>query len=135
MNAILGYCGFRCDLCPAFETNLKGPEDRQRVSNGWQKYLGFRIEPEKISCAGCRFDGCHLDANCKVRPCARAKSLETCAECAGFDACEFLKTKADAIAPFKERHGGSMPTEDYQLFIAPYEARIHLARLRSSGNE
>ncbi len=130
MNEIHGYCGYRCDLCPAFVRNQKGPEDRQRVSDGWQKYLGFRMEPETIVCAGCRFDGCHLDTDCQVRPCAMAKGYATCAECAEIDDCEKLKKRADAIGPYKERHAGSMSEEDFRLFIAPYEGRTYLVKLR-----
>jgi hypothetical protein len=96
MNEIHGYCGYRCDMCPAFVRNQKGPEDRQKVSDGWQKYLGFRMEPEKIVCAGCPFEGCHLDSDCQVRPCAIAKGFATCAECAELDSCEKLRGKAEA---------------------------------------
>jgi len=135
MNEIHGYCGYRCDLCPAFVSNQKGIEDRQRISDGWQKYLGFRMEPEQIVCAGCCFEGCHLDGDCKVRLCAIAKSCMTCAECVEFDSCGQLRKKTEAITPFKERHGSSMPAEDYRLYIAPYESGIYLAQLRRGGNK
>ncbi len=130
MTAIYGYCGYRCDLCPAFVRNQKGPEDRQKVSRGWDKYLGFHMEPESILCDGCPFDGCHLDGGCKVRPCAVEKGYATCVECADADSCEKLKGRMDAIAPYKNRHGNSMSEEDYRLFIAPYESDQHLAQLR-----
>ncbi len=130
MKKIHGYCGYRCDLCPAFVRNQKGPEDRKRVSDGWKKYLGFRMEPEALACAGCRFEGCHLDGNCQVRPCATARGFETCADCSEIDSCKKVKKKLDAIAPYKKRHEGSMSAEDYRLFIAPYESRNYLALLR-----
>lgn len=42
---IVARCGFRCDLCPAYEENVHGPEDRQRASDGWFKYYGLGIPP------------------------------------------------------------------------------------------
>ena len=130
MNELYAYCGFRCDLCPAFINNQTGPEDRQKTSEGWQKYLGFHMPAEKIVCAGCPNEGCPLDAGCKVRPCAIAKGFATCAECNQFDSCAELAAKVKAIGPAKERHGSTMPEEDYRLYIAPYESSLHLQLLR-----
>ncbi|MEW6364939.1 MAG: DUF3795 domain-containing protein [Acidobacteriota bacterium] len=130
MSEIHGRCGYRCDLCPAFERNQRGPEDRERISAGWKKYYDFEMPTAEIVCAGCRFEGHHLDDECKVRPCAETRGYSTCAECQEGDSCDLLKKKACAISKHKEQHGASMPPEDYQLFIAPYESRIYLEKLR-----
>ncbi len=130
MKELHAYCGYRCDLCPAFINNQTGPQDRQKISEGWQKYYGFHMPAEQIACAGCPYDGCHLDSGCKVRPCAVAKGFTTCAECPQSESCEMLAARVKAIAPIKERHGSGMPEEDYRLFIAPYESSIYLERLR-----
>ena len=50
MKEILSRCGYRCDLCLAYRPHIEAyPEDRQRLSDGWFKYFGFRIPPEEIS--------------------------------------------------------------------------------------
>ena len=58
MEPIISKCGYRCDLCPAYESNLKSDADKQRMSDAWAKYCGFQIQPEQItSCPGCSVSG------------------------------------------------------------------------------
>lgn len=136
MNEIYSRCGYRCDLCPAFERNQTGPQDRERVSAGWEKYYnGFHMDPGEIVCAGCPFEGHHIDGGCTVRPCANARGCVTCADCSEYGSCDMLNKKLGAIQPIKDRHGNAMPPEDYRLFIAPYEAKVHLEQLRKKPRE
>jgi len=131
MSEIYSRCGYRCDLCPAFERNQTGPQDRERVSAGWEKYYnGFHMDPAQIVCAGCPFEGRHIDGGCPVRPCANARGCVTCADCSEYGSCDMLNKRLGAIQPIKDRHGNAMPAEDYRLFIAPYEAKEHLEQLR-----
>ena len=54
MEPILTRCGYRCDLCLAYWPNITAnPANRQKLSDGWFKYFGFRIPPEEIQCDGC----------------------------------------------------------------------------------
>lgn len=129
MDETYAYCGYKCEICPAFVKNQSGPEARQKISEGWQKYYGGHIEPEKIVCAGCPYEGPHIDTGCKVRPCAVSRGLATCADCVENNSCAILEKKLAAIEPIKQRHAGTMPDEDYRLFIAPYESRLFLAQL------
>jgi hypothetical protein len=80
VQAVLARCGYRCDLCPAYRENIHGPEAaRQRTSDGWFKYYGFRIPPEQICCDGCRDErpeARHIDAACPIRPCAIHRLVE-----------------------------------------------------------
>ncbi len=129
MKEILGYCGYRCDLCPAYRENLKTPEDRQRVSEAWERYYDYKIDPEKVPCDGC-IGACQApNPNCKVRPCAIGKGVSTCAECDEF-ICGRLKKQIEAIKPIAEKHGRTMPPEDYQRYIHPYESEERLRRRR-----
>lgn len=43
MTEVLARCGYRCDLCPAYHDNVSSDADRQRTSDGWHKYFGFRV--------------------------------------------------------------------------------------------
>ncbi len=125
---ILSRCGFRCDLCAAYNPNIKSFEDKKRVSAKWQQYFGFYLEPEKIGCDGCIGNSPTLDANCPVRPCLNERQLENCAYCPDFD-CEKIKPRMDALVDWQDKLD-EIPKEDYELFIKPYESRKRLTEIR-----
>ena len=81
MSKILSYCGYRCDLCPAYVKNLDKLVDRKTVSKKWKKYFGFDIPPNEILCVGCKNEGIHADKDCPIRPCIIKKKLKNCSEC------------------------------------------------------
>ena len=134
MKPILARCGYRCDLCPAYRENIHEPTDRQRVSDGWFKYFGFRIPPEAIACDGCRDDrpdARRIDAACVVRPCAIARTIATCAQCADYG-CPQLESRTVVTREWVEkRFGAALPPEDYLRFVQPYEGRARLEALRA----
>src|SRR5690242_15657433 len=76
VKEILSLCGNRCDLCPAYNENIRSDADRKRISEGWLKYYGFQMPPEEIACVGCQNEGKHASPGCGVRPCAREKGVE-----------------------------------------------------------
>lgn len=45
MSEIMGLCGYRCDLCPAYNDNINNDDNRQEISRGWKRYFGFEIPP------------------------------------------------------------------------------------------
>jgi hypothetical protein len=49
MDPIIAKCGYRCDLCLAFEGNFKGEADRQRMSTALAKYYREPLEIRRIS--------------------------------------------------------------------------------------
>lgn len=58
MSEIVSLCGYRCDLCPAYNENTKSISDRQKVSDGWLKYFGAKVPPEETGvCVGCLNEG------------------------------------------------------------------------------
>ncbi len=87
MDAILTRCGYRCDLCLAYKPNVESnPAHQQKLSDGWYKYFGFRIPPEKVICDGCMVDDPQLiDHSCPVRPCVIEKGLANCSQCELYD--------------------------------------------------
>jgi hypothetical protein len=125
MNPIIARCGYRCDLCPAYRENIHGPEDQQRTSDGWFKYFGFRIPPEKIRCDGCcdeRREAHRIDAACPIRPCAIARGMNTCADCPECG-CEHFQSRTVTRQSVEQRTGAPVPPDDYRWFVLPYERR------------
>ena len=133
MEPIIAKCGYRCDLCPAYETNLKSDADKQRMSDAWAKYCGFQVPTEQIqSCPGCLVSG--ADPTCTVRPCAIEKDVENCAHCEDFG-CDKLKAKMNFVEENVKVDLSSIPEEDFNLFIKPFITKESLEVIRNSlGN-
>lgn len=132
MDEILTRCGYRCDLCLAYQPNVQAhPENQVILSDGWFKYFGFRVPPEKILCDGCMQANPHLlDQECPVRPCVLAKGIDHCAQCDEY-VCPKLKERLVVFAEIQAQHKEEIPTADYVRFIQPYENFIRLEALRS----
>jgi len=129
MEQIISKCGYRCDSCPAYETNLKSDADKQRISEAWAKYCGFQVPPEVIkSCSGCMAGG--GDETCTVRSCAIEKNLDNCAHCEQF-ACDKLKPKINFVQE-NVKDPENIPKEDYDLFIKPFLGEENLLKIRKS---
>jgi len=133
MKEKMCFCGYRCELCPAYKDNISSDEDRQRTSDGWFRYYGFRIPAEQIYCDGCSADGSssprRIDPECEVRACAMGRGLCNCAHCEDF-ICEKLSKKIQNPNKIVQRAGGSIPREDFERFVKPYDSGKILADLR-----
>jgi hypothetical protein len=136
MKPILTRCGFRCDLCLAYKSNVENnPSNRQKLSDGWHKYFGFRILPADICCDGCMsIDPKLIDQRCPIRPCVIEKGLDNCSQCDQY-ACEKLKERLVVYEDVKKRINAEIPEDDYRCFIRPYENRQRLDALRISGEK
>ena len=131
MEPIIAKCGYRCDLCPVYKTNLKSDADKQQMCDAWAKYLGSKAQPEEITgCKGCQAEGNQGDENCPVRPCAVAKGLANCAYCGDF-ACDKLKERMNLVEE-KVKDQSNIPEEDYDLFIKPFISKDCLLKIRES---
>lgn len=128
MVEMLGYCGFLCDICPAYRKNIKSDADKVKLSNKWFLYFGFKVPPEKGSCVGCKNEGYHPDEGCPVRPCAMKKNVENCAYCDDFG-CDNLKSRMDFIKNYVKEIE-KIPEEDYKLYIEPYLGKKRLLKMR-----
>lgn len=136
MKPILTRCGYRCDLCLAYRPNIeKHPEDRQKLSDGWHKYYGFRLPASEICCDGCMAENPRLiDRSCPVRPCVIEMGLENCAQCEHY-VCEKLKQRLVTYDGVRQRTSGEIPEDDYHCFIRPYENKKRLDALRASKSD
>ena len=134
MDPILTRCGMRCDLCLAYRPNIEQtPSNQQKLSDGWFKYFGFRIEPAEIVCDGCMADQKKLlDVNCPVRPCVIEKGLENCSACDQY-ACDKYKERITVYEDMRQKFGGDISEDDYLCFIRPYENKRRLDVYRSTG--
>jgi len=131
MNAIIAKCGYRCDLCLMHETNLKGQEEKRRMSAALAKYYDCQLAPESIHpCRGCAGANKAPDKNCEVFPCARQKGLAHCGYCPQFG-CDKLKTRMDVVEECLAQHP-DVSKEDYDLFFRPYLSREALTKVHRS---
>jgi hypothetical protein len=133
MKLVLTRCGYRCDLCLAYKPNVeKSPSNQQKLSDGWYKYFGFRIPPEKIICDGCMSENPRLiDSTCPVRPCVIEKGLTNCAQCEDY-VCSKLTERLVVYEEVKDRVKTKIPEDDYLSFIRPYENKKRLQEIRAS---
>jgi hypothetical protein len=133
MEPVITRCGYRCDLCLAYKPNVKkNPSNQQILSDGWYKYFGFRIPPEKIICDGCMSENPILiDITCPVRPCAMEKELSNCALCNSY-ICEKLTERLVSYEEHRNRVGTEIPEDDRRNFIQPYENKKRLEEIRAS---
>ena len=129
MSEIMGLCGYRCDLCPAYNDNIKNKNNRQKISEGWKRYFKSEVPPEKIGCVGCINEGKHTEANCSVRPCVLEKKVENCAYCDDF-ICEDLRGRVEYMEELLEKCANNLSEEDYRLFFQPYLNRSWLLNTR-----
>ncbi|MBM3127948.1 MAG: DUF3795 domain-containing protein [Chloroflexi bacterium] len=133
MQPILTRCGYRCDLCLAYKPSVeRNPANRQKLSDGWFKYFGFRLPASEICCDGCMSDNPKLiDQSCPVRPCVIARGLDNCAQCELY-ICDKLEERLVTHEEVKQRVGAEIPDDDYVCFIQPYENKKRLDALRRS---
>ena len=84
MSEIIAYCGLDCAGCDAFiATQAKDLERKKEMAKRWTKGLDVEFRPEDIDCTGCMSDKISgwCTKVCKIRPCAVAKKVKTCAHC------------------------------------------------------
>ena len=128
MKKMLGRCGYRCDLCAARSDN---PEIRQKLVDGWRKYLGHQMyTAENVRCDGCMNEGRLADKNCPIRPCAIEKGVENCAYCDDYP-CEKLKDFICSREKFIKRLS-EISDEDYNLCLRQFESEPELKEIRKA---
>jgi hypothetical protein len=98
------------------------------------EYFGFRLSPESILGDGCMANNPRLiDNGCPVRPCVIARGKNNCAKCEDY-ICDKLTRRLVVGEDIRQKAGGSVPEDDYQCFIRPYENKRRLEALRQGVN-
>jgi len=97
------------------------------------KYYGYRLELEECYCDGClagdRENPVLLTSDCKVRPCVIKKGLKNCAHCERYP-CQDLEARFIDGEKIVKKFGKPIPAEEYENFIAPYEGKKVLDKMR-----
>ncbi len=122
----VSFCGYRCDLCPAYVKNIDKLANRTMIRNGWKAFFGFDVPEEHIMCFSCSDEGNHLDTDCPVRPCALKKHVQDCSYCSLFESCDTLRLRADILDETKKKFDDKISKEDFKVFFRPYEGRKEL---------
>lgn len=97
MPLMTAVCGLPCATCPIHLATLEpDPDERQRlrveIARQCVEEYGMHLDLADITdCDGCRaggrlFSGCR---DCRIRPCALGRGLESCAACDDY-ACDVL---------------------------------------------
>ena len=125
---MIGYCGINCLECNAYKATVAGDE------NGLERMIEKHGPTDGTTldwvCLGCGPHNHSLLARycdtCKVRVCATAQGVTSCAECDAFEGCsslhEFLKTEPETLgrtmgwlrASYLARRGRTAPVSSRQ---------------------
>ncbi len=132
MEPIVAKCGYRCDLCRAFETHLKSEEDKREIAAAFKRYYDAEIPLEDIKpCKGCPSAEQPPDDDCSIFPCVQQRGINNCAYCEDFG-CGKLKSRMDAVEEILAKQH-SIPDSDYQDFFMPYLSRDTLLQIRQTA--
>jgi hypothetical protein len=125
---MVGYCGYRCHLCAA---RSEDADVRQRLVDGWRKLFGHEhYTADNVRCDGCRSNGRVADQECKARPCARERGVESCAACDEFpcDRMKHLMASREGLLLFCVRGKESVTEDEYDLCARQFESMPNLVR-------
>ena len=135
MEEMIGYCGYNCHLCAARSDD---PEVRQRLVDGWRRIFGHEAyTAENVRCGGCLSDGEVADKNCKARPCARERGVESCAYCDEFpcDKMKHLMASREGLLIYCHPKTGPVTEEEYNLCMRQFESMPNLLRMLVSAGK
>lgn len=122
-------CGYRCDLCKAFATNIKKNDQREMLSAMWQKYYDLNIPANEIYCDGCRCDkpdAKRVDMGCPVRQCVIQKELNHCGECEEFPCEIFGQREGLCYEEAKKQQGNAFDEVEYNECLLAYDNKTRL---------
>lgn len=123
-----GYCGYDCRLCAARSDD---PDVRQRLVDGWRKIFGHEhYTADNVRCDGCRSEGRVADQECRARPCARERGVESCAACEEFpcDKMRHLMASREGLLIFCVRGKEGLSEAEYDLCARQFESMPNLVR-------
>lgn len=128
-------CGYRCDLCKAYVPNIKDNDEREMLSNVWNKYYDLNISAEEIYCDGCRCskeNAKRIDMNCPVRKCVIEKQVDNCGECIEFPCEIFNERKGLSFQEAKEKLGSTFCEDEYNNYLLAYDNMTRLKEYKKN---
>lgn len=123
---MIGYCGYNCHLCAARSDD---PAVRQQLVDGWRRIFGHQMYTvENVRCDGCLSDGRLADKQCKARPCAIERGLQSCAFCEDFicDKIKHLLASREGLLIYCRPETGLVTEEEYNLCMRQFESMPNL---------
>lgn len=92
MSEIIAHCGLDCAKCDALTATQMNNIEKEEMAKRWMEGLNVKFNPEDIDRAGCMSDKISgwCTKICKIRPCAEARKVKTCAHCENYP-CEKLE--------------------------------------------
>jgi hypothetical protein len=101
--------------------------------DAWRKYLGHEMyTAENVACEGCKSKGDKIaDKQCKARPCAREKGLESCAQCDDFpcDKVRHLMGSSLAMLTYRPSLFNEITEEEFNLCIQQWNSLPNLIKI------
>jgi hypothetical protein len=126
---MIGYCGYNCHLCAARSDDI---EVRQKLVDGWRSIFGHQhYTAENVHCDGCLSDGKIADLQCKARPCARERGLESCTQCEEFvcDKVGHLLASKEGLLIYCRPKDRAVTEEEYNLCMRQFESMPNIVRM------
>lgn len=126
MQNMIGYCGYNCHLCAARSDD---PEVRQKLVDGWRKIFGHQMyTAENVKCGGCRGRAGIADKQCRARPCAIERGVNSCAECDDFvcDKVKGLLASRQGMLVFLGKKLQTLTEEEYNLCMRQFDGMPNL---------
>jgi len=122
-EGLISKCGINCRFCPSHREHITSDADKQRCSDVWFKFIGFRVDPATIRpCDGCATSVYHgwsdTDISpCAIRTCAMSNGVITCAHCSAYGAGCRLHHGAQTDAGETDKPEATPTTEAERLFF------------------
>jgi hypothetical protein len=132
----VGYCGYRCDICPGHSEDRSL---RRKMVDGWIKIFGHTSYtdeniPVAKPCAGCKGSGEVADTQCQARACAREKGLILCADCDQFPCKKLSPLLADRSQLIMICRNKNVTLEEYTMSAMQFESMpVLLLRMVETG--
>jgi len=130
MEEMIGYCGYNCHLCAARSGDMSV---RQRMVDAWKKYLGHEnYTAENVECEGCKSKRDKIaDKQCKARPCARDKGLDSCAQCDDFpcDKVNHLFSTPVGMLAYRAPKFKDITEEEFNFCVQQWNSMPNLVKI------
>ncbi len=130
MEKMIGYCGYNCHLCAARSDDISV---RQKMVDAWKKYLGHEnYTAENVACEGCKSKGNKIaDKQCKARPCARDKGLDSCAQCDDFpcDKVKHLFSTPIGMLTYRAPKFKDITEEEFNFCVQQWNSMPNLVKI------
>ncbi len=135
MEKMIGYCGYNCHSCAARSDD---PAVRQKLVDGWRKVFGHEnYTAENVKCDGCPSDGQVADQECKARPCAKQKGVESCAYCDEFrcDKMKSLMGSREGMLIWCYPGTSSVTEEEYNLYMRQFDSMPNMLKMLADAGK